>query len=270
MDAKDLGSRIDLLEDTFRTFAEAGLFSNDSSEFPVRPVRRPPPPPSFLALLVLTIEQVWQKRIGILGSSNIGLATSSAPLLTVPEKIAQSIRKARELVDQKSLARAAEELVRGELIFQSEICRRSRSWRLIRVHQAPIFVFYLIFLSILAVLALSPARQFFSSLWGVPAPVLALGMLGAILRGLYWLQYQVSRRIFRAPFVMAHFAAPWIGLLLAVAAYLLTKSGLFVLQSSSASNDLIIRAVAFFAGFNWTWFLTRLSRAFEGKESQSK
>src|SRR3982750_4300294 len=258
MDAKDLGSRIDSLENTFRTFAEAGLFSIDKPKPPVKPVQRPLPSPSFLSLLVSATERVWLRRIGVLGPNEKGPPRSSPPPLTSQERIVQSIRMARDLVDQKNITRAAEELTKGELIFQREICRRSLIWRLIRVYQSHIFVYYMVCLATLAVLALSPIRQYFTSLWGVPTPVLALGMLGALLRGLYWLQFQVSRRIFRAPFVMAHFAAPWVGLLLAIAAYLLTKGGLLVLQASSGSNDLLVRAVAFFAGFNWTWFLNRL------------
>jgi hypothetical protein len=99
----------------------------------------------------------------------------------------------------------------------------------------------------------------------VPSPVLALGVLGAVLRGLYWLQYQVSRRIFRAQFVVAQLAAPWIGLLLGVASYLVIRGGLFTLEASSGhaaditeDHSLLVRVVAFVAGFQWEPFLELL------------
>jgi hypothetical protein len=265
MDTKELSSRIDSFESTFRTFAEAGLFSTEKAEASFKRARLSPLPSSFLDLLLTVATKQLRKQISQRGGlpDDSALTPSIDPRpRTISEQIAHSIRTARDLVDHKNLTYAAEELTRGELLFQREICRRSRTWRLIRVHQVPLFSFYLLCLSTLAVLALSPVHLWFTSLWGVPSPVLALGMLGALLRGLYWLQFQVSRRIFRAPFILAHFAAPWVGLLLAVASYLLVKGGLLTLQASPG-NDFLIRVVAFFAGFNWTWFLTRLNRAFE-------
>ena len=76
-------------------------------------------------------------------------------------------------------------------------------------------------------------------------------------------------RIFRVQFVIAHFAAPWIGVLLGVGAYLLAKAGLLTIAGSATSagsvhtpaenQSTLLALAAFIAGWNWTWLIGRLN-----------
>jgi len=104
---------------------------------------------------------------------------------------------------------------------------------------------------------------------------LLLGVLGSQLRGIYWLQFQVGRRIFRPTNVLAHIASPFIGALLALIVYLLTKLGLVVLRASEKTAvdpqaNLIPLTVAFLSGFKWEWVMGKLDQIFAGEGSGGK
>lgn len=252
MNTSGLGGRIDDFEDSFRELAEAGLFSREQQQDLVGPSTRTTPrvARSVLELSILWILG-WLSKPG--HPPRRAPASASAPISrrttgTASLQIAETIRRARELVEQKHLPQAAAELSRGELLLHQAIYRRSRLWRSIRIHQIPLFLYYFACLAVLAAVALSPARRHMPSLWGVPPFVLGLGVLGAVLRGLYWLQLQVSRQRFRTPFILAHLAAPWLGLVLGLGSYLLVKGGLLTIEATSgkpatkgAEDDSLVR-----------------------------
>jgi hypothetical protein len=263
-----LGQEIDDLEDTFRGLAEAGLFAAERAPNPIPSVRVQPRPRLTLLELafVRTLGRSWRWAPAESRPPAASGTSASPQPVTSSEQITESIRKARELIDKEHLPEAAAELGRGGIVLHREIYSRSALWRVVNIYQIQIFLYYLLCLIALAVLSLSPAREFVPSLWGVPSFVLGLGVLGAVLRGLYWLQVQVSSGIYRAPFLLAHLAAPLIGLLLAVVSFLLAKGGLLALGASSAQatdvtvgHDSLIRIAAFLAGFNWKWMLERLN-----------
>lgn len=262
MDAQGLGQRIDKFEDGFRALAEAGLFTGERRAAEPAPRRPPRPrPPLLEALAAAAIKTFFARR----GSAAVAPPVPEPPR-TSSERIAGSIRQARDLVDAKQLARAAEELTRAEVVLERELYARSRLWRFVRVHQGPVVLYYLLCLAALAVLGLGPIACANANLWGVPVSILVLASAGAVLRGLYWLQVQVSKRVFRAQFVLSHFAAPWIGVLLGVGAYLLAKAGLLTVEGAASSghgavtqNSILLDLTAFITGWNWKALLDRMN-----------
>jgi hypothetical protein len=266
MDAKALSGRIDKFEDSFRALAEAGLFASErpaQSAAPRRPPRLRPTPLERLAAAAVRAFLARRPREPLAPTL---VPPAPEPPRTSSERIAASIRQARDLVEAKQLARAAEELTRAEIALERELYLRSRLWRFVRVHQGPVVLYYLLCLAALAVLGLGRVVKPTATLWGVPASILVLASAGAVLRGLYWLQVQVSRRVYRVQFMIAHFAAPWIGVLLGVGAYLLTRAGLLTVEGSAPAaapaaghEGTLLALAAFLAGWNWTWLIGRLN-----------
>jgi hypothetical protein len=82
------------------------------------------------------------------------------------------------------------------------------------------------------------------------------GMIGAILRCLYWLQFQASQALFRPRWFTVFIVAPPIGAILGWFVSLLIKVSVQAVSKDPMTTDWrMISLVAAFAGFNWEWAL---------------
>lgn len=188
---------------------------------------------------------------------------SEAGLFTSPDtaaaEVLRHIAAARAALANGRLCDAARSLLDGELCLDSMIRAQGIVWRLRFVVQLPLFIFYLTTIT-LAVAVAATAGD--SGVWGVPAWAMSLGATGAVLRGLWFLHYHVSRRSFRAPWLLAHLSAPVVGALLGLLAYLLLMAGLLSVGGGRARDvDLTLpRVVTFLAGYSWEWLLGVVDR----------
>lgn len=137
-------------------------------------------------------------------------------------------------------------------------------WRLQRLHQIPLLIYYLVILALILNVASGWFGGMTDNFWGIPSVVFGLGALGAVLRGLYFLHKQVALRIFRSGFVHAHLAAPWIGGLFGIITYLLLQAGLLALGegqgelSPEETVSPLALCLAVLAGFKWEWIIRRI------------
>jgi len=86
-----------------------------------------------------------------------------------------------------------------------------------------------------------------------------LGLAGAVLKSLYWLQYQINKGLLRPRWFAYFMVAPFVGVLLGALSSLAVKVG-FKLASGgggTAPDWRAIGLVAAFAGFNWEWALEK-------------
>ena len=172
-------------------------------------------------------------------------------------QLLDSITNARLMAAEGRLVEALDMTTRGELMLNQVLFSRGRLWRCIFLHQLPLFAYHLLFLLVLLNIATGWLRFFSSQLWSsvpVPVGVAVAGGLGAVLRGLWFLWLKVSRREFRIHFALAQLAAPWIGILLGIFAFLLLKAGLLLVEGakpSSSGASAFELAVCFFAGYRW-------------------
>lgn len=90
------------------------------------------------------------------------------------------------------------------------------------------------------------------------------GMVGAVLRSLYWLQYQTSKGLLRPRWFVTFIVAPPLGAILGWLVSLLVRVSV---QAVTAGKDSVntdwrtISLLAAFAGFNWEWALGILEEA---------
>jgi hypothetical protein len=99
-----------------------------------------------------------------------------------------------------------------------------------------------------------------------------MGLMGAILRSLYWLHVQINKGSLRPRFMATFMVSPFIGCLLGGASYLIVEVSEKVASSTnSTANTLTVGLFASFAGYNWHWALEKFliaAEAIAGKGPQ--
>lgn len=170
------------------------------------------------------------------------------------------------------LPKAVAHSLRAEALLNGRIKQMDFAWRATRVYIAPLFLYHLMFIVGLSILLMQPLAGGIIAVYRMPVAAPLTGALGSELRGIYWLQRQVARRIYRPTFGPGHISSPFIGALLAIVAFMLTNLGITVLQAaelaapqqnSNLSHENLILAVCFLSGFNWEWVLERLEKLFK-------
>jgi hypothetical protein len=180
------------------------------------------------------------------------------------EALIDAVLQARERIAAGEVDDAASALTKGEHVLHRSLYRpKNYVWRWIHVHQMPLLAYYVVILFC----ALNVGSGYWAfvakDIWSLPVAALGLGTLGAVLRGLWWLQRNVGRRSFRMSFTLAYLAAPWIGALFGLFTYLLLLAGVVSLEGPEGADlngKVLPLALAFLAGYSWEWVLDRVDR----------
>jgi hypothetical protein len=97
------------------------------------------------------------------------------------------------------------------------------------------------------------------------------GMVGAVLRSLYWLQFQAGRGVFRPRWFVSLLVAPPIGIMLGWLVSLLINAAAQAVNKGTVNADWrTICLLAAFAGYNWEWTLEWLEEAANSIRSRIK
>ncbi|HYN82268.1 MAG TPA: hypothetical protein VES88_12255 [Gemmatimonadaceae bacterium] len=214
---------------------------------------------------------------GIRGVIALGGAKKGADV----ERAITELHNAHLAIEGNRAADAREATLRGQFVLESLVDERGFLWRLVNVHQVPLFLYHVAFFLafIAAGITCTECTRFAiipRAVLGDTVPMLALlaGGLGAELRGIWFLWHQTSERLYHRRFLLAQLAAPFTGVLLGMLTFLLIKAGLLVIATpSTASADLAKvtvgeLAICFFVGFKWEWALKRIEAAFTGATGQ--
>ncbi len=90
------------------------------------------------------------------------------------------------------------------------------------------------------------------TLLAVPAPVILAGSLGAVLRGIWALWWDVNRMKYRKVWETWYILAPFMGALLGLVVYLAFYTGIVATTAKpDIANLTLAYLIAFVAGFNW-------------------
>jgi len=86
------------------------------------------------------------------------------------------------------------------------------------------------------------------------------GLVGAVLKSLYWLQQKTNRGLLRPRWFTYFIVAPFVGVILGAIAALLVRVGVRITnKSTTAVPDWeTVAIIAAFAAFNWEWALEKL------------
>jgi hypothetical protein len=98
-----------------------------------------------------------------------------------------------------------------------------------------------------------------------------LGLCGAILKSLYWLQFQINKGLLRPRWFAYFIVAPFVGVLLGGVAGLIVLTGLKLADGNTAARPdwKSVGLAAAFAGFNWEWALEKFRYSAESLVSRS-
>ena len=104
--------------------------------------------------------------------------------------------------------------------------------------------------------------------------VVAWGIIGSVLRGLWGLRFDVARYHYRKGWKLHHISTPFIGGILGAVVYILIYGGLVSVsdQNLIPKNPFAIIPIAAFAGYNWEWaveLFNRVGKLFDfGKDKE--
>jgi hypothetical protein len=176
------------------------------------------------------------------------------------EEIAYLLGATILLSQNGKISAALTTMLIAEALINGKVAHKGLFWRIWYLHMFPLWIYHAACCALLIFIALKWSG---ADVLGIPTAGLLLGSFGAELRGLYWLQWQISARKFRPTSVVPHLSAPLIGALLGMLAYLVGKIGIHILTQTPTKDDdpnLASLALAFLSGFKWEWILERLDR----------
>jgi hypothetical protein len=98
------------------------------------------------------------------------------------------------------------------------------------------------------------------------------GMLGAVLRSFYWMQFQINRAMLRPRWLAFFVVGPLIGTLLGGVASVCIVAGAGLITGVKTFNPEwhAIALVAFYSGFQWQWALTKIETGAESVMNRLK
>lgn len=167
--------------------------------------------------------------------------------------------------DPKEFHTAARKVREADLHLHKAILRKKAIWRLVYLYRIPIIAYQLTILAVVVGLALDVRFRLpdwmpilvtvrrGATIWGVPVAAAGFGILGAVLRSLYWHHRKIQLSQFYDRFLVGHISAPWIGGILGILVYMVVLAGLVVVSGEDAriENQLFVYALALAAGFSW-------------------
>jgi hypothetical protein len=144
------------------------------------------------------------------------------------------------------------------------------SWRFLNIYAVHIWIYLIAFLCILFIFyyynvnSTLLTKFAFLRNHSIAIDAVAWGIIGALLRGLWWLWKNVNRGQFRKAWIIWFISTPFLGGILGGIAYLLIFAGLIaVSQDKNITNSLFVMSIAALAGFNWEWIVEQLNRVKE-------
>ncbi|MGC1930832.1 MAG: hypothetical protein WA667_17820 [Candidatus Nitrosopolaris sp.] len=137
--------------------------------------------------------------------------------------------------------------------------KRKWQWRLKNVYAANVWAYLAGFLLIVVIFYLFQGGKTISKIIGINETAIgacAWGIVGGILRGFWWLWYNINRRSYRRRWQTWFISTPLLGGIFGAIVYFLIVSGTVIVTGQKANtinNQEAILFLAAFAGFNWDW-----------------
>lgn len=185
------------------------------------------------------------------------LAEKGQPLHPTAEKILSTLKQAEAALATENLIGVEQALLEGRAVLNQAQLTGSR-WYLANTQYGLGPIFFTVLSG-----AITYWVVFVCFLKLPPADVIHhagfLGLMGALLKSLYWLQLQISNGSLRPRWWASFLVTPLVGVLLGAISSLLVKVG-FKLAGGGGQALPDWRAVgliAAFAGFNWEWALEK-------------
>ena len=184
----------------------------------------------------------------------------------VPKKLLASVADARAKCTD-DVIEARRMLGDAYIDLQNLVAQKGAGWRFYNVSGGVVYIYYTALLAIFLETTIFYEFVISTAHVGViPLEAGIYGMLGGILRGLWWLHKKVEAKSFRRQFLMPFIAGPWLALLLGMFAWALVKAGLLVTGDGAVNPEDAAGTIALIilAGFSWEWVMAKLDPLIKG------
>jgi len=173
---------------------------------------------------------------------------------TCVEQIWNLLKEAQEGVESNPVE-AQHKLGVARCRFDEAVEKAGLGWRIKYVYAIPIFLYlvvlFIVFLFVWHYIDLY--HQGSIVVFWVPAWSIVWGGVGSVLRGVYWLWYQVNRRLYKKYWLLWFLGAPIMGCILGGMMYLIFMSGYIAATQSSLTDEKLPMLLCALAGFSWPW-----------------
>ena len=182
------------------------------------------------------------------------------------ENIADRIEQARISAHNNGLPQARKLLILAFAQMHQAIGTQGIWWSFRKIHAGFIWLYFVLLLS--SIVGIGVFVDFLSfgedapTAWNMPIAAIAYGMIGGLIRGMYWLYQKIPEIKYRATFIVPYVGGPWLASALGLFSYALLRSGtgLFGEVTSGKLESAAFAAVAMMAGFSWEWFMKQLKK----------
>ncbi len=189
------------------------------------------------------------------------------------ECILNKIKSAREVIERcnrPNFAQCEYDLSIAAKLYFTAVNSGPTLWRFLNIYAIHIWTYLISFLTLLFIFyyydlnsALLTEFPFLGS-DSIAIEAVSWGVIGGLLRGMWWLWKNVNKRQFRKVWIIWFISTPFLGGILGGIAYLLIFAGLLaVSQTDNKPNSIFVMSIAALAGFNWEWIVDQFNRVRE-------
>ncbi len=163
-------------------------------------------------------------------------------------------------------------LSKAAAYYSQAIASAPLSWRLLNIYAVHLWAYLIVFLSAIFIfysfnlLSFIKFEQFEIPIVAVHAA--AWGIIGGLLRGLWWLWKNVDDRQYRKVWIIWFISTPFLSGILGAIVYFLLFAGLIVISNTQVEdinqvkdiNPMLVIVLAALAGFNWDWAVNQFKK----------
>jgi hypothetical protein len=176
------------------------------------------------------------------------------------EEILQNLKNAKEYASTYTFPDSRYYLSLAIRSYSDALNSVSRWWRFRNVYGGLVWIYLIGILAALFFVFYYHRDILEANLSVDPSAInaAAWGIIGAVLRAMWWLRGKVDKRLYRISYNIYFVSIPFIGGMLGSVIYLIILGGLVALGTGSEGvvNPLAIIPFAALAGYNWLWAIT--------------
>lgn len=188
------------------------------------------------------------------------------------DPILEKLKEARESLKCCDFIQCSDALSKAADHYFRAVDSASMSWRFLNIYAIHLWIYLVTFLAIIFIFYYFDLDHFLRLRAGVSQSSIdaaAWGVIGSLLRGIWWLWKNVNDREYRKTWIVWFISTPFIGGILGAIVYFIISAGLLIVTTDDLNNrnnfdeiinPMVVIVFAALAGFNWDWAIDQFNR----------
>jgi hypothetical protein len=188
------------------------------------------------------------------------------------DPILEKLKEARESLKCYNFIQCSDALSKAADHYFRAVDSASISWRFLNIYAIHLWIYLVTFLAIIFIFYYFDLDHFLHLRAGVTQlsiDAAAWGVIGSLLRGIWWLWKNVNDREYRKTWIVWFISTPFIGGILGAIVYFIITAGLLIVTTDDLSNrnnfdeitnPMVVIVFAALAGFNWDWAIDQFNK----------